>query len=155
MSGENKATVYDFSVNLWDSADGMMKAGSQTMFYKKSGWDLKNLAVRRPGPESYWLAKRDQSLSLHPVKYLKGEDAGYVLGGTDGAQAMHMLYAIMGGDPMQVSLSYKGDRYNNVVAFKNAMNEDDKAILQGCLAGLLKTMDAEAERLDAAGPPAK
>lgn len=144
IAPENRSIAYDFSINLWNSAIGLMKAGSHTMTFREGrGWDYKNMVVRKPGPVAFWLGKRDENLALHPAKYIKAEDAGYVLGGIDPVETTKMMYAILENEPMQISLRYAGDKLDRVVAFNNNIGKDDGAAISGCLKSLIERMDKE------------
>jgi len=144
MSTDNKATVFDFSVNIWNTADGLIKAGSKSMaFDKKKGWDTDKLATRTPGPTMFWIATRDDSVSLRPTRYFKGENVGYVLGGEDGAKTLRLLLAATQGDPLQASMQYDADRIHRVIGFRTKLSEDEQSAMKECLAALMKRMEAD------------
>lgn len=147
MVEDDKANIYDFSVNVWNSAHGLIKAGSQTMtLSKKKEWNRDSLKPRLPGPNLVWIAKRDDSVALRPTKYIKGENAGFVLGGEDAVKTVALLLAAAQGEPMQVSMQYNQDRVHRVIGFRSNLSQDDQSALQECIAALLKRMEAE-------GPP--
>lgn len=144
LTQDQNSSAYDFSVNLWDTGTGMMKAGRITIpFDKVKGWDVDKRKVSSPGPVSFWLARRDESAPLSPTKYILSDDPGYVLGGIDGIGAIKSIYALAAGDPMQVSLKFKGETYERVMAFKPKMTEDDQETLKSCVDGIVKRMAAK------------
>ena len=147
MDPQSGSFAYDFSINLWNDANGLIKAGQQSIpFDKNKGWDVSKLSVKTPGPESFWIGKRDENLTIKPAKYIKADDPGYVLGGADGLAAIKMIFSIAAGEPMQVAMRFSKDKYDRVISFKATMSEDDRTAVHSCLTGL-------AERMKQEGPP--
>lgn len=142
-----KFLSYDFSVNIWETASGMMKAGQYSFdVVKAKTTDLKNMTVIVPAPSSFWIGKRDDGETLKPTKYIPGNDAGFTLGGADGMLATKIILAIVAGEPMQVSLQYPKAQYNRVVSFQVDMSENDSKAVSSCMTGLIHRMQVE-------GPP--
>lgn len=144
MEGAANSFAYDFSVTMYKDAFALMKAGQQSIpFDKKKGWDISKLKIKTPGPDSFWLAKRDDNLTLKPTKYIKSDDPGYMIGGADVPAAIKMIWAITNGEPMQISLRYPADRYDRIIAFKITLSADDKQAIESCLGGLAERMQHE------------
>lgn len=142
--GGEKALLYDFSANVWSTADGMIKAGSQYVSYSKSkGWDFSGMEARDPGPDLFWFAKRDDSISIRPPKYIEAENKGFKLAASPPAETMRLVMAASRGDPMQVSMQYYADRIHRVVAFRSTMSQDDQDTVNECFGALIKRMNKE------------
>lgn len=136
MEGKNKATLYDFSVNIWNFAQGMVKAGSHTYLNAKS-------KTRIPGPQLFWIAKRDDSAAIRPDSYIKAETPGFVLGDANALAVTQVLMGVIEGVPMQFSLQYPGERISPVVSFRSSMTSDDRDAMHECLGALIKRMKTE------------
>lgn len=140
------AFAYDFSVNLYPSATGLMKAGRYQVTYSKTkGWNFDDLTPSIPGPESFWLAKRNEPSTLAPEKYVKSENPGFVIGGTSGPLAASMLHGILAGEPMQVQLRYPKERMGQIIAFSAKVGDDDRATTEACIQGLIERMRKDLE----------
>ena len=141
MEENQKSIAYDFSITMSEDAFSLMKAGAYSVpFDRRSGWDVAKMKPRLPGPDTFWIGKRDDSVTLKPAKYTKSEDAGFALGGADGVVAAKILWAIAKQEPMQISLHYSGAKYDDIVAFQANVAADDRATFDSCFAGLYKRM---------------
>ena len=144
MAGDDKATVFDFSLNVYSDGYGLVKAGSQTMRHSKSkGWDFDSKSARMPGPKLVWLAKRDDTVSVRPEKYLNAENKGYVIAPVGFVEASQLLFSTVDADPLQVSIQYEMDRIHRVMGFKADMSKDDQEAVLACITGLTKRMRSE------------
>lgn len=144
MTGDDKAVVYDFSANIYNTGHGVIKAGSHSMvFFAKTGWDMEGKKARAPGPKLVWLAKRDDSAAIRPEKYIKAESAGFVMGGASLESTVELLFATADGEPMQISMEYASDRIHRVIGFQANMTQDDRQAFGACVSGLMKRMEAE------------
>ena len=144
MEGEAKATVFDFSLNVYSDGYGLIKAGSQAMrFSKTKGWDFDGKNARMPRPVLVWMAKRDDSVSIRPLRYTSADNKGYVIAPTDMADAAKLLFATVEGEPLQVSIQYASDRFHQVMGFRAAMNQDDRDSVTECINGLAKRVEKE------------
>lgn len=142
--GESKALVYDFSVALWNTTQGMIKAGSASINYSKTkGWDVNKRIIRKPGPNLIWIAKRDDSVSLRPSKYINAETDGFVLSAAPGADTMELIVMASRGEPMQVSFQYPNERLHTVMGFRTTMSKDDQQAVLDCMGGLLKRLESD------------
>lgn len=140
----NPAVLYDFSMNVYSSYLGLVKAGTHNIRHRgKNGWDLENKRTRVPAPKKLWVAKRDDSAVVRPDKYLPAEVPGFVLAGADMAGTMKLLHAAAGGEPLQASFEYEGDRIHQVIGFRANMSQDDRDAVQDCFNALIKRMQAE------------
>ena len=149
-SGANseKATIFDFSVNLYSTGHSLIKAGSQGMYQSKTkGWVV-NKSARLPKPDLVWFAKPDDSVSIRPVKYTSAQNSGYVIAGVPMVDAAQLLLATLEGESLQVSIQYKGDRLHQVMGFRGSMSEKDKDAYSACVSGLLKRMEQEVPKED-------
>lgn len=136
VESEKKAALYDFSVNIWNFAQGMVKVGSHTYSNGKS-------KTRVPAPEAFWIAKRDDSAAIRPKNYTKAENAGFILGGADPLPAIQILMGVIEGAPLQFSMQYPGDRISQVVGFRSTMTSDERDAMHECLGALIKRMRIE------------
>lgn len=136
VESDKKATLYDFSVNIWNFAQGMVKAGSHTYRNAKS-------KTRLPGPDIFWIAKRDDSAAIRPKNYTKAENSGFVLGGADPLPVIQVLMGVIEGAPLQFSMQYPGDRISQVVGFRSTMGTDERDAMHECLGALIKRMRVE------------
>ena len=136
VENNKKATLYDFSVNIWNFAQGMVKVGSHTYTNAKS-------KTRLPGPEIFWIAKRDDSAAIRPKMYTKAQNPGFVLGDADPLAVTQILMGAIEGVPLQFSLQYPGDRISHVVSFRSTMASDERDTMHECLGALIKRMKAE------------
>lgn len=142
--GDSKAILYDFSVGLWNTAHGLVKAGSATVNYSNGkGWDFEKAVTRKPGPNLIWLAKRDDSVSIRPLKYVNTKPDGFVLAAAPGADTMELIVMASRGEPMQVSFQYPSDPLHKVIGFRTTMSKDDQQAVLDCFGGLLKRLEAE------------
>lgn len=145
LSKDVSSEIYDFSLNVWEDATVLFKAGSYVVpFSQTTGWNVKNMRTKLPGPESFWIAKRDEAATLKPAKYVKSDDPGFLIGAPDSQGGIRMIWAIANGDPMQVALKYKSDHHERVVAFSLSMTEDEKAAILSCFDGLMARMKKNA-----------
>lgn len=136
VESDKKATLYDFSVNIWNFAQGMVKAGSHTYLNAKS-------KTRVPGPQLFWIAKRDDSAAIRPESYIKAETPGFILGGADALAVTQVLMGVIEGAPMQFSLQYPGERISPVVGFRSSMTSDERDAMHECMGALIKRMRTE------------
>ena len=144
MEGEGKATVFDFSLNVYSDGYGLIKAGSQALrFSKAKGWGFDGKNARTPGPVLVWMAKRDDSVSVRPLRYTSADNKGYVIAPTDMADAAKLLFATVEGEPLQISIQYAGDRLHQVIGFRAVMSQDDRDAVVECVNGLAKRMDKD------------
>ena len=139
------AVLYDFSMNIYSSYMGLVKVGSHNVRYrgKNSGWDLDNMKIRLPAPKSFWIATRDDRVSIRPDKYFPAESKGFVIGAAEIEKVMELLQATASGEPIQVSTEYAGDRIHRVTGFRANMSQDDRDTVQACFDGILKRMKNE------------
>lgn len=146
MTGDDKATLFDFSLNIYSDGYGLIKAGSQAMQHSRSkGWNFDNKSARSPGPNLVWLAKRDDTVAVRPAKYLNAENKGYVIAPVGFAEAAQLLLSTVEADPIQVSIQYEMDRIHRVMGFKAEMSKDDQEAVLACITGLSKRMRSELE----------
>lgn len=146
MTSDDKATVFDFSLNVYSDGYGLVKAGTQSMQHTKSkGWNFDSKNARMPGPTLVWFAKRDDSVFLRPAKYVNAENKGYVIAPVGFVEASQILFATVDADPLQVSIQYDADRVHRVMGFRAEMSKDDQEAVLACITGLTKRMRSELE----------
>lgn len=149
LSQAANSEIYDFSLTAWENAMVLFKAGSYVVpFNTKTGWDIKTMKPRLPGPDAFWIAKRDDAVATAPPKFMKTESPGFSMGMPESNAGISMLWAVAYGKPMQVSLRYGSKGLDRIVAFEAHMDPRDLEAFQACTAGLLK-------RMETAHPPKK
>jgi hypothetical protein len=141
LDKQSSSFAYDVSINVWRDIKGLIKTGQQLIPLDKSGnWDLDRIRNRTPAPDYFWIGKRDENFTLKPTKLRKTATKGFVLADVDGDTASKYIAAILAEESIQISLHYPKDRNERVVSFKAEMNDDDKAAIHSCFAGLMEQL---------------
>jgi len=133
--------MYDFGLSVWEDGSVLFKAGSHTVpFDLKKGWDVKKLKPKRPAPNSFWMAKRDDETTLKPLRISPSDDPGFSIGIVDTAAGIGMLRAILDDQAIQLSLSYGPGHLERIVALQPKMADEDKLTVEACFSGLRTRM---------------
>lgn len=147
-ASDAEALVADFSITLnidieKNSPWGLLKAGLYRGAVAAGPDKLKTMPI-----VSFFVTNEDGSVSAVPTKLVPAENSGFLLGGAEPATATTLLTAIEDGTRLQIGLRPKGESITRIFSFNAQWKDVDRASHAGCMAGLMRTLDATLKRLE-------